>query len=73
MFIHYLFPFICEKLRRVVKTSKPFILMEDFNYDEEIDEPRDVRKAKLAFKEEAAKAKNHLENASINFSLLNVE
>ena len=36
--------------------------MEDFSYDEELDEPRDIRKAKIAFKEEAAKAKKHLES-----------
>ena len=58
-----------QLIREYYETTKPHLdaedinlLMEDFNYDEEIDEPRDVRKAKLAFKEEAAKAKNHLEN-----------
>ena len=36
--------------------------MEDnFNFDEEVDEARDVRKKKLAFKEEVAKARNELE------------
>jgi hypothetical protein len=36
--------------------------MEDnFSYDEELDEERDVRKKKIAYKEELAKAKNHLE------------
>ena len=35
--------------------------MEDnFSYDEELDEERDVRKKKIAYKEELAKAKNHL-------------
>ena len=36
--------------------------MEDnFLYDEEVDEERDIRKKKLAYKEEIAKAKNFLE------------
>ena len=37
------------------------LLLEDFDYDEDIDEPKDIRKKKIAFKEEAAKAKNFLE------------
>jgi len=43
------------------------ILMEDFLYDEELDEPKDIRKAKIAFKEEAAKAKKHLEKLKSNY------
>ena len=36
--------------------------MEDnFSYDEEVDEERDIRKKKLAYKEEVAKAKDFLE------------
>jgi hypothetical protein len=38
-----------------------FMIEDNFSYDEELDEERDVRKAKLAYKEEVAKAKNHLE------------
>jgi len=37
------------------------LLMEDFSYDEELDEPKEIRKKKIAFKEEVAKAKNFLE------------
>ena len=38
--------------------------MEDnFDFDEEVDEPRDVRKKKLAFKEEVAKAKEFVESS----------
>ena len=37
------------------------LLLEDFDYDEDIDEPKEIRKKKIAFKEEAAKAKNFLE------------
>jgi hypothetical protein len=37
--------------------------MEDeFSYDEDLDDERDIRKKKLAFKEEVAKAKNFLED-----------
>jgi uncharacterized protein (DUF2164 family) len=38
-----------------------FLIEDNFSYDEEIDEEREVRKAKLAYKEEVAKAKGHLE------------
>ncbi|MDB4306099.1 hypothetical protein N9980_00875, partial [bacterium] len=56
-------------LREYYKKTKPhldqeeieFIMEDSFSYDEELDEERDVRKKKLAFKEEAAKAKNYLE------------
>ncbi len=38
-----------------------FLLEDNFEYDEELDEARDIRKKKLAYKEEVAKAKGHLE------------
>ena len=38
-----------------------FMIEDNFSYDEEVDEEREVRKKKLAYKEEVAKAKNHLE------------
>ena len=38
-----------------------FLMEDNFSYDEELDEDRDVRKKKLAFKEEVAKAKSYLE------------
>ena len=38
-----------------------FIMEDNFSYDEEADEERFVRKQKLAYKEEVAKAKNFLE------------
>ena len=37
------------------------LLLEDFDYDDDIDEPKEIRKKKIAFKEEAAKAKDFLE------------
>jgi hypothetical protein len=56
-------------LREFYKNTKPhlnneeisFIMEDNFNYDEEVDEERDVKKKKLAFKEEIANAKNFLE------------
>ena len=57
-----------QLLREYYENTKPYLdkedvdlLMEDLSYDEEIDDEKEVRKAKLAFKEEIAKAKNHLE------------
>ena len=38
-----------------------FMIEDNFSWDEEVDAERDVRKAKLAYKEEVAKAKQHLE------------
>ena len=56
-------------LREYYKKTKPhldeeeigFIMEDNFDYDEDLDETRDVRKKKLAKKEEIAKAKNFLE------------
>ena len=50
------------------KTTKPHLNMEEvnfliedtFQFDEELDEPRDIKKKKLAFKEEIVKARKHL-------------
>jgi len=39
-----------------------FLLEDNFSYDEELDEERDIRKKKLAFKEEVSEAKNFLED-----------
>jgi hypothetical protein len=38
-----------------------FLIEEDFSYDEEIDEERDIRKKKIALKEQVANAKSHLD------------
>ena len=63
-----------QLIREYYETTKPHLdredinlLMEDFNYDEELDDAKDVRKAKIAFKEEAAKAKKHLENLKTQY------
>jgi len=38
-----------------------FMIEDNFSYDEEVDEEREIRKKKLAYKEEVAKASKHLE------------
>ena len=38
-----------------------FLLEDNFKFDEELDEARDIRKKKLAYKEEVAKARKHLD------------
>tara|TARA_R110000822_G_scaffold392_2_gene1764 strand:+ start:828 stop:1985 length:1158 start_codon:yes stop_codon:yes gene_type:complete len=56
-------------LKEYYKSTKPhlnneeidFIMEDNFSFDEELEEDRDVRKKKLAFKEEIANAKNFLE------------
>ena len=51
-----------KKTRPHLDAEEKQLLMEDnFSYDEELDDERDVRKRKLAFKEEVAKAKDYLE------------
>lgn len=38
-----------------------FLIEDKFDYDEDLDDERDIKRKKLAFKEEMALAKNHLE------------
>ena len=38
-----------------------FLIEENFSYDEEIDEERDIKKKKIALKEQVANAKSHLD------------
>lgn len=57
-------------LKEYYKSTKPHLdseeiqfLMEDtFFFDEDLEEERDIRKKKLAYKEEVVKAKNYLES-----------
>lgn len=55
-------------LREYYRQSKPHldsedvsILLEDFTWDEDVDDEKDIRKKKIAYKEEVAKAKGFLE------------
>ena len=61
-------------IREYYKQTKPYLegedidlMLEDFSYDEDIDEQRDIRKKKLAFKEEVAKARNFLEETKSKY------
>ena len=62
-------------LHEYYKKAKPhlnaeevnFIIEDTFRYDEEVDEERDIKKKKLAYKEEIAKAKNFLEDLKIKY------
>lgn len=44
-----------------------FLIDDKFSFDEEIDEPKDIKRKKLAFKEEVANAKNHLEGQKASY------
>jgi hypothetical protein len=62
-------------IREYYKQTKPhlnveevnFLLEDSFSYDEEVDEERDIKKKKLAFKEEIAKARKFLENTKSKY------
>jgi len=61
-------------LREYYRQNKPHldvedvnVLLEDFTWDEEVDEDRDIRKKKIAYKEEVAKAKNFLEQTKSKY------
>ena len=43
------------------KDEIDFLIDDNFSFDEEIDEPKDIKRKKLAYKEEIAKAKSYLE------------
>lgn len=56
-------------LKEYYRKNKPHLdsedvnlILEDFAWDSEVDEERDIRKKKIAFKEEVAKAKDYLED-----------
>ncbi len=58
-----------QLLREYYESTKPhldaeeidFLMEDNFSYDEDMDEDRDIRRKKLARKEELAKAKGHLD------------
>ena len=61
-------------LKEYYKKEKPYLegedidmLLEDFIIDEDIDEDRDARKKRIAFKEEVAKAKSYLEETKSKY------
>ena len=61
-------------LKEYYKKEKPYLegedidlILEDFVYDEDVDEEKDMRKKKIAFKEEVAKAKGYLEETKSKY------
>ena len=62
-------------IREYYKQTKPhldheeinFLLEDNFSFDEDMDEERDIRKKKLAFKEEIAKARKFLEDTKSKY------
>jgi len=58
-----------QLLREYYENTKPhldkeeidFLMQDNFSYEEDVDEERDIRKKKIAYKEELARAKNHLD------------
>ena len=61
-------------LREYYKNTKPHldaedinIILEDFSYDEELDDEKDIRKIRIALKEEVAKAKSFLEQTKSKY------
>jgi len=55
------------KTKPYLESEDVNLLLEDFNYDEDLDEDIDIRKKKLALKEEVAKAKNFLEETKSKY------
>ena len=63
-----------DLVKEYYKKTKPYldaedmdIILEDYAYDEDIDDDRDIRKKKIAFKEEVAKARNFLEETKSKY------
>jgi len=64
-----------QLLREYYETTKPhlnkeeieFLMEDNFSYDEELDEDRDIRRKKLAKKEELTKAKDYLNNLKTKY------
>ena len=63
-----------DLVKEYYKKTKPYldsedmdIILEDYDYDEDLDDDRDIRKKKIAFKEEVAKARNFLEETKSKY------
>jgi hypothetical protein len=62
-------------LKEYYRAAKPYLdssevqltIEDNFGFDEDIDDERDIRKKKLAFKEEVAKAKQYLETVKTKY------
>ncbi len=64
-----------QLLREYYENTKPhldkeeidFLMQDNFSYEEDVDEERDIRKKKIAYKEELARAKNHLDGLKTKY------
>ena len=56
-----LYQYYNQTKSHLTKDEIDFLIEDKFNVDEEVDEPRDIKRKKLAYKEEIAKAKSYLE------------
>jgi len=63
-----------QLIKEYYKKTKPYldaedmnIILEDYDYDEDLDDDRDIRKKKIAFKEEVNKARNFLEETKSKY------
>ena len=56
-----LYQYYNQTKSHLTKDEIDFLIEDNFNVDEEVDEPRDIKRKKLAYKEEIAKAKSYLE------------
>lgn len=63
-----------QLLHEYLRKTKPHLdsedinlIMEDYKYDEELDEQKDIRRKKLAYKEAVASAKKDLENRKTKY------
>ena len=63
-----------QLVKEYYKKTKPYldaedmnIILEDYDYDEDLDDDRDIRKKKIAFKEEVNKARNFLEETKSKY------
>ncbi|MDB4348944.1 hypothetical protein OAA64_01320 [bacterium] len=62
-------------LKEYYKQTKPhldseeidFLMEDNFSFDEDVDEDRDIRRKKLALKEQVAQAKQHLDGAKSKY------
>ena len=56
-----LYQYYNQTKSHLTKDEIDFLIEDNFSFDEEVDEPRDIKRKQLAYKEEIAKAKIHLE------------
>jgi len=63
-----------QVLHEYLRKTKPHLdkedidlIMEDYQYEEDIDDPKEIRKKKLAYKEAVASAKQDLENRKTKY------